>query len=642
MEPLVSCVMPTANRRAYVPHAIRRFLEQDYPNKELVIIDDGADSVADLVPEDPQIRYLRFMGRRTLGTKRNDCVREARGELILHWDDDDWMAPYRIHYQVEELLRAGAEVCGLARMLFYDSVNRRLLLYRYPGADDEFLAGGSLLYTKDFWRRLPFRPVQVASDTLFILGRHLKRAVFLEDYRFYVALIHSGNTSAKETDGSPWSEWNETSIEELVGDEAAFVAPPPPPCPAPPRYAIIMAVQDARSIAQVSTIRTLQHSHGRDARLVVVDTGCTDGNIEGALDWLKVLDGRNDIQLLRLPKGTSRGAALEHGIRHSDSLFVVTLASDGFPLSDRWLQELESRLENDVKAVGIKHHRDFLHASCLMLARRTVEDLGPSLLNDGTGEQLTQEIRRRGFAISGLSANSSGALPALEPGVEYEGIVRQQWYPVKASAEQPELTIVVAVRAGARDSSRRQNARACLLSLNLQDLERWRYRIVVVEQDAAREMESAVSTLADRYVFDWNPAAYQPERAWRTGASSIATGTLLLTGADLLYPPDFLRRGLSTIRNGDRAVLRYNEILYLDPASTVTAINDRLVAPMHRRMIVDYAGQVREASPDGCVLVDSAWYQKAVASGVWDGEASPATVHRAPERLLHLFRVPGE
>src|SRR5258706_7660643 len=98
-SPLVPCVLPTANRRSFVPQAIRCFQAQDYPNRELVILDDGADSVADLIPTDPCIRYIRLTGNRTLGRKRNDCVEASRGDLIMHWDDDDWMATHRISYQ---------------------------------------------------------------------------------------------------------------------------------------------------------------------------------------------------------------------------------------------------------------------------------------------------------------------------------------------------------------------------------------------------------------------------------------------------------------------------------------------------------------------------------------------------------------
>ena len=55
-QPLVSCIMPTYNRREFVPRAIRYFLRQDYANKELIIIDDGTDAIKDLVSDDERIR----------------------------------------------------------------------------------------------------------------------------------------------------------------------------------------------------------------------------------------------------------------------------------------------------------------------------------------------------------------------------------------------------------------------------------------------------------------------------------------------------------------------------------------------------------------------------------------------------------
>lgn len=58
MPPLVSCVMPTADRRAFVPQAIRAFLRQEYEPCELLILDDGADAIGDLIPDDERIRYV--------------------------------------------------------------------------------------------------------------------------------------------------------------------------------------------------------------------------------------------------------------------------------------------------------------------------------------------------------------------------------------------------------------------------------------------------------------------------------------------------------------------------------------------------------------------------------------------------------
>src|SRR5262249_28054831 len=98
-QPLVSCIMPTYNRRPFVPRAITSSLRRDPPHREWVGGDDGADAVCDLAPAAPQVRYVRLPRRLSLGAKRNECVRQAGGDIIVHWDDDDWHAPHRLSYQ---------------------------------------------------------------------------------------------------------------------------------------------------------------------------------------------------------------------------------------------------------------------------------------------------------------------------------------------------------------------------------------------------------------------------------------------------------------------------------------------------------------------------------------------------------------
>src|SRR5271157_4780477 len=117
--PLVSCIMPTRNRRWAVPRAIQYFLHQDYPNRELLIVDDGTDRIGDLIPGDSRIRYFELPRPASTGAKRNFACTNSKGTLIAHWDDDDWYAPWRLTYQVEQLLQANADICGLDRVLFY-------------------------------------------------------------------------------------------------------------------------------------------------------------------------------------------------------------------------------------------------------------------------------------------------------------------------------------------------------------------------------------------------------------------------------------------------------------------------------------------------------------------------------------------
>jgi glycosyltransferase involved in cell wall biosynthesis len=222
--PFVSCIMPTYNRRRYVPQAIAYFRRQDYPERELIIVDDGTDPIRDLVPDDPCIRYLRLDHKRTIGAKRNLACQEAKGDIIAHWDDDDWMAPHRLSYQVDTLLRERAEICGLRCMLFYDLTTGQTWLYEYPANQRLWLVGGSLLYTREFWRCAPFLNIQVGEDTRFLWNRRVERAVTPPEYSFYVAMIHPNNTSRKVCQGTYWSRWL-GDLQRIMGDDLGFYQP---------------------------------------------------------------------------------------------------------------------------------------------------------------------------------------------------------------------------------------------------------------------------------------------------------------------------------------------------------------------------------------------------------------------------------
>lgn len=232
-QPRVSCIMPTANRRRFVPRAIECFLAQDYAEKELVILDDGEESVEDLVPRHPHVRYLRGARREPVGTKRNAACQEARGEIIAHWDDDDWSAPWRLSYQVAELLRTGADVCGLDRVLFAEAKGGCAWEYVYPKGGQPWVYGATLCYRKAFWRGNPFPDISVGEDARFVWNARGARVVPLEDNGFFVGFVHETNTSPKQTRDARWQPRPPQAIEALMGaewrcDTAAYVAPDRP------------------------------------------------------------------------------------------------------------------------------------------------------------------------------------------------------------------------------------------------------------------------------------------------------------------------------------------------------------------------------------------------------------------------------
>ena len=196
--------MPTRDRRRLAAQAVQWFLRQDYPRRELVVLDDGPEGLEALLPADPRVRYHRLDRRLPLGAKRNRAVELARGELVAHWDDDDWMAPDRLTRQVAALRASGADACGTRELLYYQLSAGQAWRYRYEGTRP-WLAGPTLLYRRAAWERAPFPDhAQVGEDTAFVWQMDPARLHVMDDASFYVALVHGGNTSPKGLRGRCW------------------------------------------------------------------------------------------------------------------------------------------------------------------------------------------------------------------------------------------------------------------------------------------------------------------------------------------------------------------------------------------------------------------------------------------------------
>lgn len=103
-QPLVSIIMPSFNTAAYVAEAIESVLSQDYPNKELIIVDDGStDGTVDVIRSlGDQVRLLQT-DRGGPAAARNAGIAVARGEYIAFNDSDDVWLPGRLSVQVADL-----------------------------------------------------------------------------------------------------------------------------------------------------------------------------------------------------------------------------------------------------------------------------------------------------------------------------------------------------------------------------------------------------------------------------------------------------------------------------------------------------------------------------------------------------------
>jgi glycosyltransferase involved in cell wall biosynthesis len=208
--------MPTRDRRVFVVQAVSQFLAQDYADRELIVVDDGEDPVADLLPPNRRIRSIRLDRRATIGAKRNLACEAATGDVIVHWDDDDWMANWRLTYQVTALAKHSADVCGLSRLYFYDSRSRRAWQYTYPPGGSPWVAGGTLCYRKAVWRERRFADIDEGEDTRWVWALPNLKIVALDDPTFYIARIHPDNTRTRPTARPPFAPCAPETVAQMM------------------------------------------------------------------------------------------------------------------------------------------------------------------------------------------------------------------------------------------------------------------------------------------------------------------------------------------------------------------------------------------------------------------------------------------
>lgn len=101
---MVSVIIPTYNRHAFLADAIDSVLAQTYTDLEVIVVDDGStDSTALMVKErfgpDPRVRYF-YQNNAERCVARNRGIAESRGEFLAFLDSDDLWLPSKIEKQV--------------------------------------------------------------------------------------------------------------------------------------------------------------------------------------------------------------------------------------------------------------------------------------------------------------------------------------------------------------------------------------------------------------------------------------------------------------------------------------------------------------------------------------------------------------
>lgn len=197
MSELVSAIMLTNNRLEFAKKSIKMFAEQDYNNKELVIINNGGTQYFNELQKfinngysDVSINHV-FLHKKPTGELRNSGLKHAKGVYIATWDDDDECAKDRLSMQINEIKNNNADAC-LLQCFTISIANKKFNIKNPNGLEPTFV------FKKN---SLEYMPLWINEDFHFIKGYKDNYKVIVHDngnYDAYIYTYHGKNLSSSE------------------------------------------------------------------------------------------------------------------------------------------------------------------------------------------------------------------------------------------------------------------------------------------------------------------------------------------------------------------------------------------------------------------------------------------------------------
>lgn len=205
--PLVSVILTTRDRPRFLPLALACYQHQTYPERELIVVDDGepfpasAEAVAAVGGQ-----LIRVDPGTPLGTKLNHGVSAARGPLCQKMDDDDWYAPRFIETMVSALLDHSAVVCQPTLAFLMPFLFFELAHWEIRQSIENNVPSATLLFDRLDWEERPFRSLPRDEDYWFMLDqvRAGRRLLPVRAVETFLVVRHLGLQQEREHISVQW------------------------------------------------------------------------------------------------------------------------------------------------------------------------------------------------------------------------------------------------------------------------------------------------------------------------------------------------------------------------------------------------------------------------------------------------------
>lgn len=225
-NPFVSLITPTYNRRRFIPYLIECYKSQTYPKDriEWIIYDDGSDPVGDLFQNlnIPNLRYIYEEEKQNIGVKRNRLNKEAKGDIIVAMDDDDYYPPERVHHVVTMFRgRPGVELAGSSEVyMYYTDIKK---IYKLGPYSTNHATNGTMAWLKSYAEKHRYDENVTHAEEKSFLDEYKYPMIQLNPFKTMLVMSHSENTFDKkkmrEDDKNPFIKLTELQLKMFVDNK---------------------------------------------------------------------------------------------------------------------------------------------------------------------------------------------------------------------------------------------------------------------------------------------------------------------------------------------------------------------------------------------------------------------------------------
>lgn len=230
--PFVSICTPTFNRRPFIPYLIKCVENQTYPAEliEWIIIDDGTDTVEDLLVNVSRVKYYKHTEKLTLAKKRNLLHLYCLGDIIVYMDDDDYYPPSRVSSAVETLLSTSTHLIAgcLELPIYYHSKEAIYLMGPYG---ENRITAASFAFKRQLLDITEYNETDCFSEEKYFLKNYTIPVIPLNPINTILVVSHPHNTIDKDElltqhtkDGlkNPFIKLSTLKASDFITDEGIY------------------------------------------------------------------------------------------------------------------------------------------------------------------------------------------------------------------------------------------------------------------------------------------------------------------------------------------------------------------------------------------------------------------------------------